>query len=96
MVDLSWAKPHTLGKVSTLFVLVPSHGRSTEKENTGCENGDSIQGSQVVAVGTPLPTASMPLGVQQGSVMVWSCSKLSVTSHTNFDVCEEFTHLYII
>ena len=29
-----------------------------------------IHGSQVVAVGTPLPTASLPLGAQQGPVMV--------------------------
>lgn len=29
-----------------------------------------IHGSQVVAVGTPLLTASLPLGAQQGPVMV--------------------------
>ena len=55
----------------TVIISVPSHGRSSDNVTVTGENGDSIQGSQVVAVGTPLPTASMPLGVQQGSVMVY-------------------------
>ena len=33
-------------------------------------NPEAVHGSQVVAVGTPLPTASLPLGAQQGPVMV--------------------------
>ena len=52
-------------------VTVPSHGRSTGMESmTQTPAADVIQGSQVVAVGTPLPSASLALGTQQGPVMV--------------------------
>ena len=58
---------------------VPSHGRSSGLDTAAASSGaassqtpaaDVIHGSQVVAVGTPLPSASLPLGTQQGSVMV--------------------------
>ena len=62
-----------------LCVPVPSresagHGRSSSQDiipggyGTGAQ--DIIHGSQVVAVGTPLATSSLPLGAQQGPVMV--------------------------
>ena len=31
---------------------------------------EAVERSQVVAVGTPLPTASLPVGAHQGPVMV--------------------------
>jgi hypothetical protein len=55
-------------------IRVPSggHGRngSPDLSHPATPSHDLIQGSQVVAVGTPLPTASLPLGAQQGPVML--------------------------
>ncbi len=50
------------------------HGRNGSQDLSagGTPNNEMIHGSQVVAVGTPLPTASLPLGAQQGPVMVSS------------------------
>ncbi|KAK2183612.1 hypothetical protein NP493_305g03033 [Ridgeia piscesae] len=51
---------------------VPSsaHTRSSSQEGSVTGQTEVIHGSQVVAVGTPLPTASLPLGAQQGPVML--------------------------
>ena len=54
-----------------LFLLsAPSTGGRNGSHDLMVGTQDVIQGSEVVAVGTPLPTASLPLGAQQGPVMV--------------------------
>ena len=45
------------------------HMRTGSQDMVGAGH-EPIHGSQVVAVGTALPTASLPLGAQQGPVMV--------------------------
>jgi len=45
---------------------------SAQGQTAITQHHELIQGSQVVAVGTPLPTASLPLGAQQGPVMLTS------------------------
>ena len=60
---------------NVVYSLVPSspHSRSSNQEGTVTGQTEVIHGSQVVAVGTPLLTASLPLGAQQGPVMVGVC-----------------------
>lgn len=53
----------------------PSYNRSSSQDmgatiNMGQYMGESEMRQQVVAVGTPLPTASLPIGAQQGPVML--------------------------
>ena len=51
-----------------------THGRTGSQDVTpggyGTGAQDIIHGSQVVAVGTALATSSLPIGAQQGPVMV--------------------------
>ena len=58
-----------------------THGRTASQDVTpggyGTGAQDIIHGSQVVAVGTALATSSLPIGAQQGPVMV--CCRLTVT-----------------
>jgi hypothetical protein len=42
----------------------------TSSQDTASLATESVERSQVVAVGTPLPTASLPVGAHQGPVMV--------------------------
>jgi hypothetical protein len=53
------------------FIPVPSGPqRSSSTSSEGQATEGMIHGSQVVAVGTALATSSLPLGAQQGPVMV--------------------------
>lgn len=74
-----------------IFNTVPSREGSTSSgySRTGSSSDimpggygtggqDMVHGSQVVAVGTPLATASLPLGAQQGPVMVWKKLHLTI------------------
>ena len=60
----------------------PSHGRTASQDVTpggyGTGAQDIIHGSQVVAVGTALATSSLPIGAQQGPVMVCCLSVYSI------------------
>ena len=59
--------------VIILLIISVSSSTSLKTPAHDSINTDNQHGSQVVAVGTPLPTASLPLGAQQGPVMV--CTK---------------------
>ena len=68
--------------VSILFLSVNSTGSNKSGSSESALSAqETIHGSQVVAVGTPLPTASLPLGAQQGPVMV-SVGKFSPSTVT--------------
>ena len=47
----------------------PGHMR-TGSQDLQIVHTEAIERSQVVAVGTPLPTAALPVGAHQGPVMV--------------------------
>ncbi|XP_064632193.1 protein MON2 homolog isoform X2 [Lineus longissimus] len=62
--------PHyalTVLNMAAMHHATKASGRGPSHDFT---NPDAIERSQVVAVGTPLPTASLPLGAQQGPVML--------------------------
>lgn len=45
------------------------HARSPSQDLQS-QSSEAMERSQVVAVGTPLPTAALPIGAHQGPVMV--------------------------
>ena len=81
----------TWNKKVWIWVFVPSvpsrepatHGRTGSQDVTpggyGTGAQDIIHGSQVVAVGTALATSSLPIGAQQGPVMVCCLSTVTVS-----------------
>ena len=68
------AKAHWNFHISVSSRESGGHGRTSSQDITpggyGTGAQDIIHGSQVVAVGTPLATSSLPIGAQQGPVMV--------------------------
>lgn len=55
---------------NTLFLLCVGHYRTASQDLQQAPGLEAVERSQVVAVGTPLPTASLPAGAHQGPVMV--------------------------
>lgn len=51
------------------LLIKTDHSRSSSQDLASLAT-ESVERSQVVAVGTPLPTASLPAGAHQGPVMV--------------------------
>ncbi|ELU04807.1 hypothetical protein CAPTEDRAFT_201502 [Capitella teleta] len=58
------------GASSTNTPLSRASSTKNPESTSGSGSPDVYSGSQVVAVGTPLPTSSLPLGAQQGAVML--------------------------
>ena len=68
-----WCIPLSLAYLISLILSTTAqtqgHIRSASQDLQS-QSTEAIERSQVVAVGTPLPTAALPMGAHQGPVMV--------------------------